>query len=114
MSAGPVSRQSCTGVPSDDEQERALSQHTVIEHDDMHHLVNGLSLEVARQAERIRRRSHGQDWPVAASAMSELEEAVQVLGRMVHLTLRSSVAVEPASEAEEGEPPPDLPVCQYL
>lgn len=115
MSAGPVSRQPCTGVPSIDEQERTLHPNAVIEHDDMHHLVNGLSLEVARQAERIRRRSHGQDWPGAASAMSELEEAVEVLGRMVNLTLRSSVAAEPAGEAEDGdEPPPELPVGQYL
>lgn len=40
---------------------RALIPQTVLEHDEMHHLVNGLSLEVTRQAERIRRRSHGQD-----------------------------------------------------
>jgi outer membrane biosynthesis protein TonB len=88
----------------------------VIDEDDMHHLVNGLSLEVARQAERLRRRSHGQDWPGAASAMGELEEAVEILGRMVNLTLRSTMArPEPESEAAEEEPPtPELPTGQYL
>jgi len=54
-------------------QEAALNPQTIIDDDDMHHLVSGLSLEVTRQAERIRRRSHGQDWPGAASAMAELE-----------------------------------------
>jgi hypothetical protein len=83
----------------------------------MHHLVNGLSLEVTRQAERIRRRSHGHDWPGAASAMAELEEAVQILGRIVNVTLRSSVRTEmpePESEAEPDEPMPELPTGQYL
>lgn len=81
----------------------------------MHHLVNGLSLEVTRQAERIRRRSHGQDWPGAASAMSELEEAVQILSRIVKVTLRSSLhtpALEP--ETEPDEEAPELPAGQYL
>jgi hypothetical protein len=96
-------------------QEAALSPHTVIEHDDMHHLVNGLSLEVVRQAERIRRRSHGQDWPGAASAMSELEEAVAILSRMVNLTLRTTMAAPEPGAADEEEPPaPQLPVGQYL
>lgn len=86
----------------------------------MHHLVSGLSLEVARQAERLRRRSHGQDWPGAASAMGELEEAVEILGRIVNLTLRSTFAQpEPEPEAEpeaaEEEPSaPELPTGQYL
>ena len=80
----------------------------------MHHLVNGLSLEVTRQAERIRRRSHGQDWPGAASAMAELEEAVQILGRIVQVTLRSSVQADvPEHEIESAEPP-ELPTGQYL
>lgn len=96
-------------------QERALIPQTVLEHDEMHHLVNGLSLEVTRQAERIRRRSHGQDWPGAASAMAELEEAVQILGRMVNVTLLSSVQTEgPEHEAEPDEPTPELPTGQYL
>ena len=96
-------------------QERALIPQTVLEHDEMHHLVNGLSLEVTRQAERIRRRSHGHDWPGAASAMSELEEAVQILSRIVNVTLRSSIqppAPEPGSEADEQVP--ELPTGQYL
>lgn len=98
-------------------QEAALIPQTIIEHDDMHHLVNGLSLEVTRQAERIRRRSHGQDWPGAASAMAELEEAVEILGRMVDLTLRASVArpePAPVEEPADEAPVPELPVGQYL
>jgi hypothetical protein len=98
-------------------QERALIPQTVLEHDEMHHLVNGLSLEVTRQAERIRRRSHGQDWPGAASAMSELEEAVQILSRIVNVTLRSSMqaqspALEPETESDEEAR--ELPTGQYL
>jgi len=81
----------------------------------MHHLVNGLSLEVARQAERIRRRSHGQDWPGAASAMSELEEAVSVLGRLVNVTLRAATTPVPPEAAEEPEDEgPEPPTGQYL
>jgi hypothetical protein len=117
LSAAPVSRPSCTGVPPSDEQEHALSTHAVIDDDDMHHLVSGLSLEVARQADRIRRRSQGQDWPGAASAMSELEEAVEVLGRIVNLTLRSSLAPPPEEMGEpevEAEPTPALSTGQYL
>jgi len=114
LSAAPVSRSTCTGVPPGDEQEHTLSNHAVLDDDDMHHLVRGLSLEVARQAERIRRRSHGQDWPGAASAMGELEEAVEVLGRIVNLTLRR--AVSPPAEVEP--PAPDeaaaLPTGLYL
>jgi len=95
-------------------QERALIPQTVLEHDEMHHLVNGLSLEVTRQAERIRRRSHGQDWPGAASAMVELEEAVEILGRIVQITLRSSIPMEaPEPETEPAETP-ELPTGQYL
>lgn len=114
LTAVPVSRLPCTGSSSTDEQEHALSTQTVLDHDDMHHLVNGLSLEVARQAERIRRRSHGQDWPGAASAMSELEEAVEILGRLVNVTLRSAVATEPALESQDEAPAPELAVGQYL
>lgn len=96
-------------------QERALIPQTVLEHDEMHHLVNGLSLEVSRQAERIRRRSHGHDWPSAASAMAELEEAVQILGRIVNVTLRSSIQAEvPQPESEPDEQLSELPTGQYL
>ena len=96
-------------------QETALIPQTVLEHEDMHHLVNGLSLEVTRQAERIRRRSHGQDWPGAASAMSELEEAVQILSRIVNVTLRSSIQAQaPEPEVELDEQVPELPTGQYL
>jgi len=81
----------------------------------MHHLVRGLSLEVARQAERIRRRSHGQDWPGAASAMSELEEAVDVLSRFVNLSLQRAVAPATPDPAVEDEPAvPALSTGQYL
>lgn len=75
--------------------------------------MNGLSLEVTRQAERIRRRSHGHDWPGAASAVSELEEAVQILSRIVNVTLRSSIQAgmpEPEPQADVTE----LPTGQYL
>lgn len=67
--------------------------------------MNGLSLEVTRQADRIRRRSHGQDWPGAASAMSELEDAVEVLGRLVNTTLHQAIAAgrsEQQHETDEG------------
>lgn len=80
----------------------------------MHHLVNGLSLEVTRQAERIRRRSHGQDWPGAASAMAELEEAVQILGRIVDVTLRSSIRAEMPEPETATHDMPELPTGQYL
>ena len=80
----------------------------------MHHLVNGLSLEVTRQAERIRRRSHGQDWPGAASAMAELEEAVQILGWIVNVTLRSSIQAEAPELETEPTETPELPTGQYL
>jgi hypothetical protein len=95
-------------------QETALIPQTVLEHDEMHHLVNGLSLEVTRQAERIRRRSHGQDWPGAASAMAELEEAVQILGRFVKVTLLSSVEADGPDPEPEPEQTPELPTGQYL
>lgn len=99
-------------------QEAALNPHTVLDHDDMHHLVNGLSLEVTRQADRIRRRSHGQDWPGAASAMSELEEAVEILGRLVNTTLHQAIAAGRAEqqqyETDEDGPPAELPTGQYL
>ena len=56
----------------------------------MHHLVNGLSLEVTRQA-------------------------VQILGRMVKVTLLSSVEAErPEPEAEPEEQTPEQPTGQYL
>jgi hypothetical protein len=98
----------------DGEQETALTSHTVLDDDDMHHLVNGLSLEVVRQAERIRRRSHGQDWPAAASAMAELQEAVDVLDRIMNLTLRNALR-PPAPEPDEGPAPlPEPPTGQYL
>ena len=99
-------------------QEAALNPHTVLDHDDMHHLVNGLSLEVTRQADRIRRRSHGQDWPGAASAMAELEEAVEILSRLVTTTLGQSIATARAQAQAQVEPdddePVDLPIGQYL
>jgi len=97
-------------------QEAALNPQTIIDDDDMHHLVSGLSLEVTRQAERIRRRSHGQDWPGAASAMAELEEAVAILGRMVDLTLRTSLQPAPQPSEPEGDeaPAPELSTGQYL
>ncbi len=95
-------------------QEAALNTHTVLDHDDMHHLVNGLSLEVARQADRIRRRSHGEDWPGAASAMSELEEAVQILGRFVNVTLQGSMTSQAPEPEPDDEPPGELPTGQYL
>jgi hypothetical protein len=97
--------------------EAALSTHTVLDHDDMHHLVNGLSLEVTRQADRIRRRSHGQDWPGAASAMTELEEAVEILGRLVNTTLGQAIATGRSGlQAEPDDEPPsaELPTGQYL
>ena len=83
----------------------------------MHHLVNGLSLEVTRQADRIRRRSHGQDWPGAASAMSELEGAVEILGRLVNTTLHQAIAAgrsEQQHETDEDGPPAELRTGQYL
>lgn len=98
-------------------QEAALNPNTVLDHDDMHHLVNGLSLEVTRQADRIRRRSHGQDWPGAASAMSELEEAVEILGRLVNTTLHQAIAAgrsEQQPETDDDEPPAELTTGQYL
>ena len=89
---------------------------THLDDDQVHHLVNGLSLEVRRQAERIRRRSHGRDWPGAASAMAELEETVELLSEFVTVSLRASMTRETQSESDgpvDVEPDP-VPVGQYL
>ena len=73
------------------------------------HLVNGLSLEISRQADRIRRRSHSRDWPGAASAMTELEEAVGVLSNLVDASLLAGFR-----DDEPAEEPGPIPVGQYL
>lgn len=65
---------------------------TQLDNEQVHHLVNGLSLEVGRQADRIRRRSHSRDWPGAASAMAELEETVELLSEFVNVSLRANLA----------------------
>ena len=90
--------------------EDALPNPTHVPSSQLPHLVNGLSLEVARQADRIRRRSHGKDWPGAASAMSELEEAVELLATFVNVNLQAAFEAEEAPEDEVGEPEPAEPV----
>lgn len=89
---------------------------THLDDDQVHNLVNGLSLEVGRQADRIRRRSHGRDWPGAASAMAELEETVELLSEFVTVSLRASMTSE--AQPESGDPvdvePDPISVGQYL
>lgn len=93
--------------------EHALGTPTVLDTDThVPHLINGLSLEVSRQADRIRRRTHTRDWPGAASAMTELEDTVRLLSQLVNVSLANSVAGEPAPEPEDDESA--LPVGQYL
>ena len=49
-------------------QEAALNPHTVLDHDDMHHLVNGLSLEVTRQAYEQAGVTNRPEWAAADRA----------------------------------------------
>lgn len=95
--------------------EHALSIKTQLDSTHVPHLVNGLSLEISRQADRIRRRSHTRDWPGAASAMTELQEAVAVLGQLVNNSLRASFVTDDPEE-EEPAAPASAPVStgQYL
>jgi hypothetical protein len=49
--------------------------------------------------------------------MSELEEAVQILGRLVNTTLHQTIAAARADlqdETDDDEPPAELPTGQYL
>lgn len=49
--------------------------------------------------------------------MSELEEAVEILGRLVNTTLHQAVAdgrSEQQPEIDDQEPPAELPTGQYL
>lgn len=92
---------------------------TALDPDQVHHLVNGLSLEVGRQADRIRRRSHSRDWPGAASAMSELEETVELLSEFVNVSLRASLTPpdpegDPAGESPVADAAAGPPVGMYL
>lgn len=98
------------------ESEDALPKSTNVPPSQLPHLVNGLSLEVARQADRIRRRSHSKDWPGAASAMSELEEAVDLLATFVHVNLQAAIEGddEPEPDPAPAEPVPALSTGQYL
>ena len=99
---------------SPDDWRSSLLTHTVLDTDDVPHLVDGLSLEISRQADRIRRRSHSRDWPGAASAMTEMEEAVGLLSQLVNVSLRSSLS-QPAPEPESVPEEPAAPeIGQYL
>ena len=111
--AGALSRRPSTGSPVPRRTEHALSKPTILDTDEhVPHLINGLSLEVSRQADRIRRRTHTRDWPGAASAMTELEEATRLLSQLVNVSLQNTFPDEP--ETDEPAEQPALPVGQYL
>ena len=101
------------GQLSLDRTEHQLSAGTILDTDEhLPHVIKGLSLEISRQADRIRRRSLTRDWAGAASVMTELEEATQLLGRLVNVSLHNNL-VHGAEDEEETEAPA-LPVGQYL
>ena len=111
----PVSRRTRTAVLCPRRSERTLSTQTHVDSTHVPHLVNGLSLEIGRQADRIRRRSHTRDWPGAASAMTELEQAVDLLGQLVNASLRASLMNEPGDDGQlDGPEPVELSIGQYL
>lgn len=89
---------------------------THLDDDQVQHLVNALSLEVGRQADRIRRRSHSRDWPGAASAMTELEETTGLLSEFINVSLRASMTRTPESDEDDvaGVEAESVPVGLYL
>ncbi|WP_436793844.1 hypothetical protein [Actinospongicola halichondriae] len=91
-----------------------MSPSTVVDPAHIPALVNGLSLEVARQADRIRRRSHSSDWPGAASAMTEMEETVELMSGLVTAGMRASFAQRAEPEVEPADDEVAVSVGQYL
>ena len=111
---GDVTPPRYRGQLSLDRTEHQLSRATIIDTDEhLPHVIKGLSLEISRQADRIRRRSITRDWAGAASAMTELKEATQLLGQLVNVSLQNDVIDEPAGDEEETEER-GLSVGQYL